>query len=162
MGDEQEEEEGDGEGGKVQAHEHKWEQISKASQISNNTRKHKGRDFQKTPEEDASALMKTAHELHDKVNEFEALLKKSGDTSDAALRKRLKTICTGLASIVHHKTPQEHVDADEIEFHLEANMLRGSIGSFRDAHVDFEDMHVVIHVVDCGGNAWTLRSARLL
>merc|ERR1712107_801583 len=121
----------------------------------------KGLGFRKPPEADASALIKTAHELHDKVNEFEALLAKTGDKTDAALRERLKTICTGLASIVTHKTPQEPVDAGQVEFHLEANMLRGSVGSFRDAHVDFEDMYINIHAFDCGGNAWTSRSTKL-
>jgi len=106
-------------------------------------------------------LMKSAHELRDKFNEFEALLEKSGEKTDAALREQLKSIWTGLSPIVHSKTPEEHVPAGQVEFHIDARMLNGSMGTFREAHVVFEERHIVIHVVDCGGDAWTLRSTKL-
>jgi len=44
---------------------------------------------------------------------------------------------------------------------LSASMLKGSVGSFRDAQVDFEERQIVVHVLDCGGKAWTFQSLQL-
>jgi hypothetical protein len=104
--------------------------------------------------------MKTADELHAKFSEFEALLEKSGKQTDGALRERLTCIWTGLASIVD-KTPEEDVPAGQVEFHLNPGMFSGSLGTFREAQVDFEERHIVICAIDSGGYDWMLRSTKL-
>jgi len=72
------------------------------------------------------------------------------------------SVRTGLESIVHSNTPEKHVPAGQMEFHLDPGMLRGSVGTFKEAQVDFEERCVVIWAIDSGGNDWTLRSTKLL
>merc|ERR1712151_88659 len=40
-------------------------------------------------------------------------------------------------------------------------MLTGSLGTFREAQVDFEEKRIVIRAIDSGGNDWMLRSLKL-
>jgi len=78
----------------------------------------------------------------------------NGDRGMPVVKKML------LIASVHQpmKREDEHVDADGTEVHRKANMLRDSTGPFHYAHVEFKDMHIVNHAVDCGGNVWTLPS----
>lgn len=47
---------------------------------------------------------------------------------------------------------------DTYKLHVDAKQLEGSAGTFREAHVDFEERQVVVRAVDCSGRTWTLRS----
>jgi len=162
--EEEEEEQLQGERVKLQAYEHGKEGLSQASlgQVNASTCKEKGSCISKSQKKGSPLLLKSAEDLQEGFKEFEALLARSGETPDAAIRERLKLISTGLASIaLDDKKPQEDKNLGRVEFHLNASMLEGSVGTFRDAHVDFEERHIIIRAVDCGGNAWTLRSNRL-
>mmetsp|Transcript_79331 Transcript_79331/g.224568 ORF Transcript_79331/g.224568 Transcript_79331/m.224568 type:complete len:232 (+) Transcript_79331:51-746(+) len=48
-----------------------------------------------------------------------------------------------------------------VKLHIAAKELNGSVGTFRDAHVQFEERQVIVRVVDRGGHTYTLRSAKL-
>jgi len=45
-----------------------------------------------------------------------------------------------------------------VKLYIEANNLKGSVGMFRDAHVEFKERQFIVRVVDCSGRTWTLRS----
>mmetsp|Transcript_57952 Transcript_57952/g.111775 ORF Transcript_57952/g.111775 Transcript_57952/m.111775 type:complete len:160 (-) Transcript_57952:263-742(-) len=61
----------------------------------------------------------------------------------------------------HAAETKEHMPAGQVEFHIDARMLKGSVGTSREAIVEFEDRHIVINVVDCGGDYWTLQTTIL-
>jgi len=159
---EDEEKEAIGEEVKLQAYEHRNEWLRQMlCQVSNSISKDTGCCISKSQKVDRSALLvKSAEDLQDKFSTFEALLAKCGETPDEATRERLNQISSGLASIVLNNKPQEEKNDDCVVFHLNATTLRGSVGTFRDAHVDFQEKYIVISVVDCDGNTWTLRSNR--
>lgn len=83
--------------------------------------------------------------------------------------------CVAEASAVETSTPEASVpeaagsrhsanrngSPGTVKLHVDASMLRGSAGTFRDAQVDFEERQVVVRAVDRSGRTWTLRSARL-
>jgi len=80
----------------------------------------------------------------------------------------MESASTPSASMGHDGVPPETSlpeqgsdTSGKVCVHVNANMLPGSVGAFRDAQVVFEERHFVVTVVDCGCKAWTLRSSQL-
>lgn len=58
------------------------------------------------------------------------------------------------------KGPQR-VECPTVKLHIEAKDLKGGVGAFRDAHVEFRERQLVVRAFDFSGKCWTLRSATL-
>eukprot|EP00413_Alexandrium_margalefii_P046362 CAMPEP_0204588592 /NCGR_PEP_ID=MMETSP0661-20131031/48704_1 /ASSEMBLY_ACC=CAM_ASM_000606 /TAXON_ID=109239 /ORGANISM="Alexandrium margalefi, Strain AMGDE01CS-322" /LENGTH=335 /DNA_ID=CAMNT_0051598411 /DNA_START=40 /DNA_END=1047 /DNA_ORIENTATION=- len=124
----------------------------------------------------------SARELFGSLQTFKALLEKQGDKGDPALREKLGEVSEQLAAefldsgikdasrVKAPSTPSSSSccssaraqgESGTVKLHMNASMLKGSVGSFRDAQVDFEERQVVVRAIDRGGRTWTLRSAKL-
>lgn len=117
-------------------------------------------------------FVQSARELHDSLKEFRVLLDSKGEDADPALKEQLRGVSDQLAAMfldsgLKAPPPSSSCSADgdgpagTVKLHVDASMLRGSVGTFRDAQVDFEERQVVVRAVDCNGRTWTLRSAQL-
>lgn len=124
-------------------------------------------------------VAESARELVSNLQEFKAMLDRQGTEADPALRERLGEVSHQLASVFLEsglKAPSTPSSASSssgrspavpggpagtVRLHVDASMLRGSVGSFRDAQVEFQERQVVVRALDRGGRTWTLRSAKL-
>mmetsp|Transcript_181 Transcript_181/g.390 ORF Transcript_181/g.390 Transcript_181/m.390 type:complete len:315 (+) Transcript_181:64-1008(+) len=128
----------------------------------------------------AVPLSKSARELQESLREFKALLDEKGEDADPALKARVRELTEQLAMLFldsstkvvsrdsrrevpssSSRTELGEGPAGTVKLHVDASMLTGSVGTFRDAQVDFEERQVVVRAVDRGGRTWTLRSAQL-
>jgi len=119
---------------------------------------------------DHKHLVEFAHQLKKNIYDFECLAEANMEDLPAELQRQLKSVSSMLASLACDEAPPKISEqglspksdtAGTVTFQVDASIFKRSCGTFRDAHVDFEEQQLTLRFIDSTGKFKRLQSDRL-